>query len=165
MEKLLVRAALSGRIRPSRIVNVAHIQRRPYAVQKGIDPEENKSQAQAPKGHIAYETKSKWKENEQEQRKRRAESVGPGQEWMSPTANQRWMLVISGLFKSRKEIPDKVPRDTMAKMYRRMYGIAIATGIMFYFVLKFAGEDYVHKRIREEAAAGRQVGPKSIAQG
>lgn len=53
----------------------------------------------------------------------------------------------------------------MAKMFRRMFGITVATGIMLYFALKFASEDYVRKRIHEEAAAGRQVGPKSIAQG
>ncbi|CAD5214316.1 unnamed protein product [Bursaphelenchus okinawaensis] len=65
-----------------------------------------------------------------------------------PTAFQRRMLVITGLYPSVKQVPEQVPAQTLNRMWDRERALIVLLTVFTFFSVYFYGEYSVYSRMK-----------------
>ncbi|CAD5214801.1 unnamed protein product [Bursaphelenchus xylophilus] len=74
-----------------------------------------------------------------------------------PTAFQRRMLVVTGLYQKAADIPEYVSSQTMNRLHDRNRVVFIVTAVAFVFLVGLSAEQWISRKIESEKASGKSL--------
>ncbi|CAD5210544.1 unnamed protein product [Bursaphelenchus okinawaensis] len=74
-----------------------------------------------------------------------------------PSAFQRRMMVVTGLYRNTAEIPELVSTQTMNRLHDRNRVVFIVTAVAIVFVIGVNAEKWISRKIEREKASGKSI--------
>ncbi|VDO73606.1 unnamed protein product [Heligmosomoides polygyrus] len=102
------------------------------------------------KGGTGYATKVTFDTQVKSQRTHGADA----ETGVKPTNMQKRFLIMTRLFKSKKDIPEYVAPGTMDRMHDRLRVVFIAVGVAVFFIIFYIAESINATRIARDRDAG-----------